>query len=63
MMSAGARPAMEGDMKIWQMILAAAGLAAMAQSGAEAAALTVLNVGAPKINCVFNVSPTASSGW
>jgi len=41
-------------MKLWQTILAAAGFAALAQSGAAAAALTVINVGAPKVNCVFN---------
>jgi hypothetical protein len=35
-------------------ILAGAALAALAATGAQAGALTVFNVGAPNINCVFN---------
>ena len=45
-------------MKLRQIILAAAGLTILTHGGAQAAALTVINVGAPKINCVF--SPTCS---
>jgi hypothetical protein len=49
---------MEGDMKLRQTILAAAGFIILTHGGAEAAALTVINVGAPKINCVFNATCT-----
>ena len=41
-------------MKLRRTILAVAGLIILTHGGAEAAALTVINVGAPKINCVFN---------
>ena len=47
-------------MKLRQIILATASLTALAPSGAQAAALTVINVGAPKINCVFNASCTVT---
>ena len=45
-------------MKVWHTILVAAGIVVVAQGDAAAATLTVINVGAPKINCVF--SPTCS---
>lgn len=45
-------------MKIWQGFLAGAGFIALAHGAAQAGALTVFNVSAPKINCVFNASCT-----
>jgi hypothetical protein len=46
----------EGDMKSGPAMLIAAAAALWAPVTAHAAALTVVNVGAPAVNCVFNVS-------
>ena len=43
-------------MKILPVIFGAAAVAALAQTQAGAAALTVVNVNAPAVNCVFNIT-------
>ena len=47
---------------IIRSMLAGVALAALAATGAEAAALTVFNVSAPQINCVFNPTCTVTVG-
>jgi hypothetical protein len=54
----GPRARREGDMKSGSAILVAAATVLWAPASAHAAALTVVEVSAPAVNCVFNTSCT-----